>query len=128
MKTKTVSINGKQVTLGYCYATEINYSLFTDGENAAVFISEAATKLDAMTKGGTDMPDIKKCIYIILAAALAVSESKGEECIITDQDLLYTDNPTELYEALAQVILIYGEFYKIIPAEQPKKKGKAGKN
>ena len=127
MKTKIVTINGKQVTLGYCYATEINFSNFT-GENASLFIPDATAKLEAMTKGGTEMPDIKKCIYIILAAALAASDSKGEECVITDKDLLYTENPSELYEALAQVILLYGEFYKLIPSEQPKKKGKPGKN
>lgn len=129
METKIATINGKQVTLGYCYATEINYSNFTKGENASVFISTTATKLDALSKGdATAQPDVEKCIYLILAAAIAYYQSKGEKCPITADDFLFTDNPTELYEALSQVILLYGSFYNLIPSEQPKKKGTQGKN
>ena len=108
---------------------KINYSNFTNGENASVFIPETAVKLDALTKGDTkSMPDIEKCIYLILAAAIAYSKSKGEDCPITADDFLFSDNPNELYEALSQVILLYGSFYHLIPSEQPKKKGKKGKN
>ena len=129
METKTTTINGKQVTLAYCYGTEINYSNFTNGENASIFIQETAKKIDALTKGdATAQPDIEKCIYLILAAAIAYSKSKGEDCPITADDFLFSDNPNELYEALSQVILLYGSFYHLIPSEQPKKKGKKGKN
>ena len=129
METKTTTINGKQVTLAYCYATEINYSNFTNGENASIFIQETAKKIDALTKGdATAQPDIEKCIYLILAAAIAYSKSKGEDCPITADDFLFSDNPNELYETLSQVILLYGSFYHLIPSEQPKKKGKKGKN
>lgn len=129
METKTTTINGKQVTLAYCYATEINYSNFTNGENASIFIQETAKKIDALTKGdATAQPDIEKCIYLILAAAIAYSKSKGEDCPITADDFLFSDNPNELYEALSHVILLYGSFYHLIPSEQPKKKGKKGKN
>ena len=47
-----------------------------------------------------------------------------------DDDLLYTNDPTELYTALAQIVLLYGSFYKLLPGDEPKTKGKgkAGKN
>ena len=131
METKTITINGKQVTLCYCYATEINFANYTNGENASVFIQETAKKLDALTKGdATAQPDIEKCIYLILAAAIAYYKSKGEECPIKDEDLLFSDDPTELYTALAQIVLLYGSFYKLLPGDEPKTKGKgkAGKN
>ena len=129
METKTTTINGKQVTLCYCYGTEINFSKLTNGENINVFIPETAKKIDALSKGDvTAMPDVEKCICLVLAAAIAYYKSKGEECPITDDDFLFSDNPTELYEALSQVILLYGSFYHLIPSEQPKKKGKKGKN
>ena len=131
METKTITINGKQVTLCYCYGTEINFSKLTNGENINVFIPETAKKIDALSKGDvTAMPDVEKCIYLILAAAIAYYKSKGEECPIKDEDLLFTDDPTELYTALAQIVLLYGSFYKLLPGDEPKTKGKgkAGKN
>ena len=131
METKTITINGKEVTLCYCYATEINFANYTNGENASVFIQETAKKIDALTKGdATAQPDIEKCIYLILAAAIAYYRSKGEECPITDEDMLFSNSPTELYEAVGQVILLYGSFYKLLPGDEPKTKGKgkAGKN
>ena len=128
METKTTTINGKEVTLCYCYATEINFAKLTDGENASVFIQETAKKLDALSKGdATAQPDIEKCIYLILAAAIAYYKSKGEECPITDEDMLFSNSPTELYEAVGQVILLYGSFYKLLPGDEPKTKGKGSK-
>ena len=132
METKTITINGKEVTLCYCYATEINFAKLTDGENASIFIQETAKKVDALSKGdATAQPDIEKCIYLILAAAIAYSKSIGEkEPPITDEDLLFSNSPTELYEAVGAVILLYGSFYKLLPGDKPKtkEKGKAGKN
>ena len=128
MEAKTTTINGKQVTLCYCYGTEINYANYTNGENASVFIQETAKKIDALTKGdATAQPDIEKCIYLILAAAIAYYKSKGEECPIKDEDLLFSDDPTELYTALAQIVLLYGSFYKLLPGDEPKTKGKGSK-
>jgi hypothetical protein len=130
METKTTTINGKEVTLCYCYATEINYAKYTNGENASVFIQETAKKIDALSKGdATAQPDVEKCIYLILAAAIAYSTSKGEEPPITADDLMFTEKPTELYEALGQVILLYGQFYDMTDEPQTKEqKGTKGKN
>lgn len=131
METKTTTINGKQVTLCYCYGTEINFSKLTNGENINVFIPETAKKIDALSKGDVAaMPDVEKCICLVLAAAIAYYKSKGEECPITDEDMLFSNSPTELYEAVGQVILLYGSFYKLLPGDEPKtkEKGSKGKN
>ena len=134
METKTTTINGKQVTLCYCYGTEINFSKLTNGENINVFIPETAKKIDALSKGdATAMPDVEKCICLVLAAAIAYYKSKGEECPITDEDMLFSNSPTELYEAVSSVILLYGQFYKLLPSEaeqaaKEQEEGKQGKN
>ena len=132
METKTTTINGKQVTLCYCYGTEINFSKLTNGENINVFIPKTVQELDALAKGDiTANPDIEKCIYLVLSAAIAYSSSKGEEPPITADDLLFsTDKPTELFEAVGHIILLYGKFYHILPGDEPKTKGKGtkGKN
>lgn len=133
METKTTTINGKNVTLAYCYATEINYAKYTNGENASIFIQETAKKIDALTKGdATAQPDVEKCIYLILAASIAYSMSIGEkEPPITADDLMFTNDPAELYTALSQIVLLYGAFYKLLPGdvkEQEQKEGDKGKN
>ena len=130
MTTKTVTINGKQVNLIYCYATEINFSNLTNGDNAATFIAEVAAQLDAINKKTSmQVPNVEKSIKLVLAAALAYSMSKDEQCPIADTDFLYSGDPKELFDALAQVILLYGAFYNLLPEDQPKgKKGKQGKN
>lgn len=130
METKTTTINGKEVTLCYCYATEINYAKFTKGDNIHTFVQETAKQLDALVKGKAQvLPDVEKCIYLILAAAIAYSTSKGEEPPITADDLMFTEKPTELYEALGQVILLYGQFYDMTGEPQTKEqKGTKGKN
>lgn len=133
MVQQTITICGKEVTLGYCFATEINYTNLTKGDSVPRYISEAAAKMDAISKGkGTEVPDVEKAIYLILAAELAYYGSKGEEIPLVDSDLMYADNPTDIYTALGTIILLYGQFYKLIPseAEQAAKEqeGKEGKN
>jgi len=132
MVQQTIQLCGKDVTLGYCFATEINYSNLTDGDNAPRYIAESATKLDALKKGGTDIPDVKKAIYLILSAALAYYTSKDEEMPLVDKDLMFAENPTEIWTALGTVILLYGQFYHLIPSEAAnaakEQEGKQGKN
>ena len=84
-----------------------------------------------MQKGGTEVPDVKKAIYLILSAALAYYTSKDEEMPLMDKDLMFADNPTEIWTALGAVIILYGKFYHLIPSEEKqlkKKKGQKGKN
>jgi hypothetical protein len=132
METKTTTINGKQVTFLYGFATEINYAKFTKGDNIHTFVQETAKQLDALVKGKAQvLPDVEKCIYLILAAAIAYSTSKGEkEPPITADDLMFTNDPTELYTALAQIVLLYGAFYKLLPGDvkEQEQKGTKGKN
>ena len=131
MLQQTIQLCGKDITLGYCFATEINYTNLTDGDNAPRYIAEAAAKLDALQKGGTEVPDVKKAIDLILSAAIAYYTSKDEEMPLVDKDLMFADNPTEIWTALGTVILLYGQFYHLIPSEAKKlkkQKGAKGKN
>ena len=132
MVQQQIKLCGKEITVGYCFATEINFANFTEGDNAPRFIADAATKMDALTKGGTDTPDIRKAIYLILSAALAYYSSIDKELPIIDKDLMFCDDPSEIYTALGAVIILYGKFYKLIPSEAEKakksQKGSKGKN
>lgn len=123
MKKKEITINDQQVTLGYCYATEISFKLLTD-QDINDFMAEVQTCLTAETQR---MPDIRKTIYLILAAASAYYESRGENMPISDETLMYECTPTELGTALGTVLTLRSEFYAL-PTGEPKDKEGDGKN
>ena len=59
MKKETIKFIGKDITLGYCYATEIAYKDMAD-EDISVYMQEIFT---SSQKG--EMPDVKKAVYLI---------------------------------------------------------------
>jgi hypothetical protein len=118
-KPKTVKIAGKEVHLHYSIGTEITFYDLA-GIEFKDFIQEAAVKK-------TSNP--KNVIYAILAAALAYSESRGEEPQITDKELLFQATNEELTEALVEITKMFAEWYKLPLGEEPKgEKGTKGKN
>ena len=124
MITKEITIGGKPVTLAYCYATEISYKLLSD-EDINAFMQEVHECMNAEPQR---MPDIKKTMFLILAATSAYYESKGEELPIDDKTLMYETTPEELGTALGVVLGLRGQFYAI-PTGEPEDKpdGKAAK-
>lgn len=120
MITKEITIFGKQVTLAYCYATEISYKILSD-EDIISFSQEIVEKIQH-----EQMPDIKKTIFLILASMQSYYESKGEQCPITDKELMYECTPQEIGKALGTIIALRSEFYHV-PSEEPKDKPADGK-
>lgn len=122
MKTKNITICGKDVTLAYCYGTEISYKMLSD-EDINDFVQEVIAALNAEPQR---MPDIKKSVLLIIAAAMAYAESKGEKCPVADKDLMYHATPDELGTAIGTVIALRMEFYHVPTdeAEAAKKEGK----
>ena len=109
MKTKTINLCGKDVTLAYCYGTEISYKMLSD-EDINDFVQEVVAALNAEPQR---MPDIKKSVLLIIAAAMAYAESRGEKSPIADEDLMYHATPDELGTALGTVIALRMEFYHV---------------
>lgn len=109
MKTKTITLCGKDVTLAYCYGTEISYKMLSD-EDINDFVQEVLAALNAEPQR---MPDVKKIVLLIIAAAMAYTESKGEKCPVSDKDLMYHATPDELGTALGTVIALRMEFYHV---------------
>ena len=124
MKTKEITICGKQVTLAYCYATEISYKMMAD-QDINEFFKNAGEKLSDNT-----MPDPYKTIFLILAAMTAYYESKGEKAPIEDKDLMYHASAEDVGMALGTVIGLRSEFY-YLPKDEPtdeKQEGDEEKN
>ena len=126
MITKEITLCSKQVTLAYCYATEISYKILSD-EDIISFGQEIVEKIQH-----EQMPDIRKTIFLILAAMQSYYESKGEKCPITDKELMYECTPNEIAVTLGTILALKSQFYHI-PSDEPedkgqKKGGKKGKN
>jgi hypothetical protein len=117
-----ITIAGKPVTLGYCYATEIAYKDMS-GEDIAAIIKETIACVDAKP---AQMPDTKRSIYLVMAAIVAYYESIKEETPIKDIDIMSEATPLELGTALGTIITLWAKFYNI-PKGEPKDKPAKGK-
>ncbi len=113
MKTSTTTIAGKEVTLAYCYGTEIAYKDFTN-EDINDFMPEVAEALNS-----NRMPDIKKTVYLILSAMTAFYRDKHSP--IVDSDILDEATPEELGKAIGTVLVLRAKFYNI-PTGEPEDK------
>jgi hypothetical protein len=115
MITEEITICGKQVTLAYCYATEISYKILSD-EDIIDFGQEVIEKIQH-----EQMPDIRKTIFLILASMNAYYESKGEKASVSDKELMYECTPQEIGQALGVIIGLRSQFYHV-PTDEPKDK------
>ena len=120
MITKEITICGKQVTLAYCYATEISYKILSD-EDIIDFGQEIVEKIQH-----EQMPDIRRTIYLIIASLQSYYESKSETCPITDKELMYECTPKEIGMALGIIIGLRTNFYHV-PSDEPEDKEPKGK-
>ena len=122
MIQEEIIIAGKPVTLGYCYATEIAYKDLS-GEDITDILQETFAAVNAQP---ARMPDIKRSIYLVLAAIMAYYQSKDEDAPIKDTDLMNDTTPIELGTALGTIITLWAKFYNI-PAGEPEEKPAKGK-
>ena len=106
MITKEITLLGKQVTLAYCFGTEISYKLLAD-EECTDFIKEVIIGLNDKKE-----PDRRKSIYLIMSAMTAYYESQNQENPIEDKELIFHATPDELGLAVGTIAGLYIEFYK----------------
>lgn len=119
-----IKIAGKNVTVGYCYATEIAFKELS-GEDISFFITEALTSINSEPR---QMPDIKKTVFLILAGIMAYYNAEGKDAPIKDTDIMNGATPIELGTAIGTMLNLWAKFYKS-PEDEPKlKKGKSEKN
>ena len=110
MVKESIKLANKDVTIAYCYATEISFKKMT-GCNISDF----------------NPNDPEHVIYLILAAVTAYYASAGETAPVTDNDLIYSCEPEELTAALEKVFALHRTWYKI-PDELSNKNEDKGKN
>jgi hypothetical protein len=96
MKTKQITLCGQQVTIGYCFATEIAFRKYT-----------------GVSVEDMDAKNPEHIIYLILSAMIAYYEAEKLELPIKDTDLMYKSNPTEMIQAVASVFELNREWYAV---------------
>ena len=120
MKKKEITLAGKQVMVAYCYATEIAYKDLS-GQDIADFMGEVGEAIAA-----NKMPDVKKSIFLLVAAIMSYYETKKEDAPISDAQIMTDATPLEMGAAIGSVLNLRSEFYSL-PEGEPKEKKNAGK-
>lgn len=119
MIKKETTICGKQVTLAYCYATEIAFKDLSD-QDITDFMIEAIPQIQDQK-----MPSAKKVTHLIVASMMSYYESKDEKMPIEVKDIMYQATASEIGNALGVIIGLRAEFYHI-PSGEPEDKPKDG--
>lgn len=119
MIKKETTICGKQVTLAYCYATEIAFKDLSD-QDITDFMIEAVPQIQDQK-----MPSAKKVTHLIVASMMSYYESKDEKMPIEVKDIMYQATASEIGNALGVIIGLRAEFYRI-PTGEPEDKPKDG--
>ena len=114
MITKELTICGKQVTLGYCYATEINYKYFADED-----IEVLMAKIIKAIKDKSPI-DVDKSLKLIAASMTSYYDYKEDEekMPITLKELRSESTPREISTAIGFIIAMRQQFYYVPEDEQ----------
>ena len=119
MITKEITICGKQVMFGYCFATSIEYRKKT-GED----MIDYANHVIESYKNEHD-PDEEKTIQAILASMKAYYDANSQEMPLTEKDLKNDLDSVEMVVAAYTIVSMRQEFYHA-PKGEPEDKPKDG--
>ena len=118
MIKKEITLCSKQVTLAYCYATEIAYKNMTN-EDMFDYAKEAVEAIQNQRD-----PDIEKTIYAILACMMAYYED-ADKAPVKDSEIIKQATPVEIGTAMLTILSMRSEFYHV-PKDEPEEKPEKG--
>ena len=124
MITKEITLCSKQVTLAYCFATEIAYKDLAD-EDMFDYAKHAIESIQAQLD-----PDIKKTILAIIACMMAYYEDT-DEAPVKDSEIMKQATPVEISTAMLTILSMRSEFYHVPkgePEDKPEKGARRRKN
>ena len=123
MITKEITLCGKQVTLAYCYATEIAYKDLSN-EDMLDYAKHAVEAIQAQRD-----PDIKRTIFTILACMMAFYED-ADKAPVKDSEIMKEATPVEICTAMLTILSMRSEFYHVPKGEKEDKpqEGAGSKN
>lgn len=107
MIIKEITLAGKTVNITFCLATEITFKNYT-GISVTEFIAESDEAIKQKK-----IPDVEKSVCLILAAVIPCYEKKGKKAPIQDKDIIYDVTAEEFNTAVAEIVLLYTNYYHI---------------
>ena len=119
MITKEITLCGKQVTLAYCYATEIAYKDLSN-EDMLDYAKHAIESIQAQRD-----PDIKRTIFAIIACMMAYYED-ADKAPVKDSEIMKQATPVEIGTAMLTILSMRSEFFHV-PKDEPEDKPASGK-
>ena len=119
MIKKEITLCGKQVTLAYCYATEIAYKDLAN-EDMLDYAKHALESIQAQRD-----PDIKRTIFAIIACMMAYYED-SDKAPVKDSDIMKEATPVEIGTAMLTILNMRNEFYNIPKGEPEEKPAPSG--
>ena len=120
MITKEITLCSKQVTLAYCYATEIAYKEMSD-EDIFDYAQAAVEAIQSQRD-----PDIKRTIFAIIACMMAYYED-ADKAPVKDSDIMKEATPVEIGTAMLTILSMRNDFYHV-PSGEPEDKPKDGQD
>jgi len=127
---KTIKMNGQDVQIMYCLATETGFEQLSKKPAADVF-NPTITEYDDDGKPKSMLPapatsdDYTKLAY---AGIVAAYSRNGQQSPITYEYLLYDAKPTEIAELIKTIAELRNEWYNvpdiIKPETKPKRQSK----
>lgn len=101
MISKKIKIGEKEISVAYCYATEISFK-----------------KLSGFVVSDFDDKNPEHILYLIVSAMQSYYLAKGEEIPVADTYFLYECTSDDLITALSEIVALHHEWYKI-PYDKP---------
>ena len=110
---KTINIQGKDVRMRYCAATETGFTSIS-GKDASVFSARQLYN-DKGEKEGIAPPEATTEDYLTLAlAAIVAAYARTRDTApVTSDDILYDFTPTEVQLLIATVVELRLEWYRV---------------
>ena len=123
---KTITVQGKDVRMRYCAATETGYTSIS-GKDASVFSARQLYN-DKGEKDGIAPPEATTEDYLTLALAAIVAAyaRTGDTAPITSDDILYDFTPAEVQLLIATVVELRLEWYRVPEGIKQETTGKKG--
>lgn len=104
---KTVRINGKDVVMRYCAATETGYEQIS-GKSSDIFSPHRMG--DGIEPSKAALEDYLK---LAISAIVAAYSRKGEEAPVTGDYIIYDATPKEINDLIMTVVALRNEWYKV---------------
>ena len=116
MKSKTITLCGKEVEVIYCAATETGFEKLRD------------KSMEVFAPSDNIVATTEDYIALGIAGIIAAYTRRGEDAPVTSSDILYDATPTEVQTLIVTILELRNEWYQVPAVVKPESKRGKRKN